>query len=240
MSMKMKGLLKGLRYISQIFEEEEEKEMQIGFPTDVKHVAHIGWDGPTTNAPSWMTEFKSPNGAEDGDTKENEEVKDSISRRSARDSPARDLPALPKASRRQPSIDSTGSDSPPLGSPSSKKSKELKQSRRRHHSAGSSSKESKDANGGGGSKSSRQKEVSSSTHDQHAEAAMPNIPKKSHRKKSKDGEGSVKSSSRSKAHASSARGGSGHGSEEGSSRSYTSETYQTSGLETLHEEEVKG
>ncbi|KAJ6336161.1 hypothetical protein OIU78_012713 [Salix suchowensis] len=58
---KMKGLLKGLRYISQIFDNDEKKpEMQIGYPTDVKHVAHIGWDGPSVNSPSWMTEFKSP------------------------------------------------------------------------------------------------------------------------------------------------------------------------------------
>ncbi|XP_020272137.1 CRIB domain-containing protein RIC6-like [Asparagus officinalis] len=52
---KMKGLLKGLRYISNIFEaeeEEQEQEMTIGFPTDVKHVAHIGWDNPS------MDEFK--------------------------------------------------------------------------------------------------------------------------------------------------------------------------------------
>ncbi|KAL0548120.1 hypothetical protein IC582_012565 [Cucumis melo] len=36
--------------------------MQIGLPTDVKHVAHIGWDGPSgnqNNTPSWMNEFKS-------------------------------------------------------------------------------------------------------------------------------------------------------------------------------------
>ncbi|XP_074304634.1 CRIB domain-containing protein RIC5-like [Silene latifolia] len=58
MSSTMKGLLKGLRFISQIFEEEEEEEMQIGFPTDVKHVAHIGWDGPAANAPSWIQSFK--------------------------------------------------------------------------------------------------------------------------------------------------------------------------------------
>uniref|UniRef100_A0A6N2LD10 CRIB domain-containing protein n=1 Tax=Salix viminalis TaxID=40686 RepID=A0A6N2LD10_SALVM len=57
---KMKGLLKGLRYISQIFDnDEEEPEMQIGFPTDVKHVAHIGWDGPSVSSPSWMNEFRS-------------------------------------------------------------------------------------------------------------------------------------------------------------------------------------
>lgn len=86
MATTMKGLLKGLRYITQIFgeslivfsinmkrsllfpvsqvniwrddihsiaDEEKEQEMQIGFPTDVKHVAHIGSDGPATT-PSWV------------------------------------------------------------------------------------------------------------------------------------------------------------------------------------------
>ncbi|CAN6479528.1 unnamed protein product [Victoria cruziana] len=61
MGTKMKGLLKGLRYISHIFEPNEkgEREMEIGYPTDVKHVAHIGWDGPSVNNPSWMSEFRS-------------------------------------------------------------------------------------------------------------------------------------------------------------------------------------
>ncbi|CAH8331470.1 unnamed protein product [Eruca vesicaria subsp. sativa] len=54
MATTMKGLLKGLRYITQIFDEEKEQEMQIGFPTDVKHVAHIGSDGPAANTPSWV------------------------------------------------------------------------------------------------------------------------------------------------------------------------------------------
>ncbi|CAA6673268.1 unnamed protein product [Spirodela intermedia] len=58
MSMKMKGLLKGLRHISHIFDAKEQ-EMQIGYPTDVKHVAHIGWDGASLNSPSWMNEFHS-------------------------------------------------------------------------------------------------------------------------------------------------------------------------------------
>ncbi|XP_019465240.1 PREDICTED: CRIB domain-containing protein RIC1 [Lupinus angustifolius] len=58
MSTKVKGLLKGLRYISQIFDEKED-EIQIGFPTDVKHVAHIGSDDPSATAPSWMNEYKS-------------------------------------------------------------------------------------------------------------------------------------------------------------------------------------
>lgn len=33
-------------------ENEKEAEMQIGYPTDVKHVAHIGLDGQSVNCPS--------------------------------------------------------------------------------------------------------------------------------------------------------------------------------------------
>lgn len=32
----------------------KEREMEIGYPTDVKHVAHIGLDGPSGSAPSWV------------------------------------------------------------------------------------------------------------------------------------------------------------------------------------------
>lgn len=38
-------------------DNEKEPEMKIGHPTDVKHVAHIGWDGPSVNSansPSWV------------------------------------------------------------------------------------------------------------------------------------------------------------------------------------------
>ena len=35
-------------------EVEKEPEMQIGQPTDVKHVAHIGWEGPSATTPSWV------------------------------------------------------------------------------------------------------------------------------------------------------------------------------------------
>ncbi|XP_048129170.1 CRIB domain-containing protein RIC5-like [Rhodamnia argentea] len=59
MPTKVKGLLKGLKCISHIFENKKEEELQIGFPTDVKHVAHIGGQGPSANAPSWMNEFDS-------------------------------------------------------------------------------------------------------------------------------------------------------------------------------------
>lgn len=33
---------------------KEQREMEIGYPTDVKHVAHIGLDGPSGSAPSWV------------------------------------------------------------------------------------------------------------------------------------------------------------------------------------------
>ncbi|TVU00986.1 hypothetical protein EJB05_53563 [Eragrostis curvula] len=67
MGTKMKkGILRPFRYISNMMDGKE-PEMQIGFPTDVKHVAHIGWDGPsaaapTTNnnaAPTWMKDYHS-------------------------------------------------------------------------------------------------------------------------------------------------------------------------------------
>ncbi|XAR53771.1 hypothetical protein NMG60_11022452 [Bertholletia excelsa] len=50
-------IYKGIKYISQIFGTKD-REIEIGLPTDVKHVAHIGLDGPCTGAPSWMNEFK--------------------------------------------------------------------------------------------------------------------------------------------------------------------------------------
>ncbi|KAK2419866.1 CRIB domain-containing protein RIC6 [Trifolium repens] len=55
--MTIKGIYKGFKYITQIFVVKE-KEIEIGSPTDVKHVAHIGWDGPNGNGPTWMNEFK--------------------------------------------------------------------------------------------------------------------------------------------------------------------------------------
>ncbi|KAL0889994.1 hypothetical protein Bca101_013977 [Brassica carinata] len=32
--------------------------MEIGYPTEVKHVAHVGWEGSSGSAPAWMSEFK--------------------------------------------------------------------------------------------------------------------------------------------------------------------------------------
>ncbi|KAI6693577.1 hypothetical protein NL676_021287 [Syzygium grande] len=53
MPTKVTGLLKGLRCFSHMFDNRKEQELQIGFPTDGKQVAHIGWEGPSANALSW-------------------------------------------------------------------------------------------------------------------------------------------------------------------------------------------
>ncbi|KAG5382585.1 hypothetical protein IGI04_034055 [Brassica rapa subsp. trilocularis] len=140
-SSSMKSLLKGLRYISQVFEEslhalyvlmnnaiviniyiqfilifgsiilvitfmiesgkEEEEEIEIGNPTDVKHVAHIGWDGPSAtpaSAPSWMNEFKDGAGLESGQGGgEDDSSARCMSECGGR---TRDLPKLPKSTRK--------------------------------------------------------------------------------------------------------------------------------------------
>ncbi|KAF5472837.1 hypothetical protein F2P56_009514 [Juglans regia] len=57
MSPKMKGIYKSFKFISQIFVVKE-REIEIGYPTDVKHVAHIGLDDQSGSAPSWMNEYK--------------------------------------------------------------------------------------------------------------------------------------------------------------------------------------
>ncbi|AQK54234.1 CRIB domain-containing protein RIC10 [Zea mays] len=60
MAIKMKGIFKGLKIISQMFVHKEH-EMEIEYPTYVKHLVHIGLDTSDTS-PSWMVEFK---GADD-------------------------------------------------------------------------------------------------------------------------------------------------------------------------------
>ncbi|XP_058211350.1 CRIB domain-containing protein RIC5 isoform X2 [Rhododendron vialii] len=117
----MKGILKGLRYISQIFDNEKEEEMQIGHPTDVKHVAHIGMDGPSANTPSWMNEYK-PN-SEGSSVPSNSEPKGK--------------PATKKSSQDDPS-------GAPLDSPTRRHSSKSKQSRRHHSSGGSVGSPSRD------------------------------------------------------------------------------------------------
>ncbi|KAG6730968.1 hypothetical protein I3842_01G106200 [Carya illinoinensis] len=50
-------VFRSIKSFSQLFvykeeNEEMEKEMEIGYPTDVKHVTHIGLDGSTTTNPA--------------------------------------------------------------------------------------------------------------------------------------------------------------------------------------------
>ncbi|PNT60713.1 hypothetical protein BRADI_5g03624v3 [Brachypodium distachyon] len=40
-------IFESFKIISQIFAAKEEQGMEIGSPTDVKHVAHIGWNSST-------------------------------------------------------------------------------------------------------------------------------------------------------------------------------------------------
>ncbi|XXG41502.1 hypothetical protein AAC387_Pa01g1947 [Persea americana] len=65
-SASLQRMTKSFKNFSHLFvykeEDMEEVEMEIGFPTDVKHVTHIGWDGPTTTTTmmkGW-DEFKAP------------------------------------------------------------------------------------------------------------------------------------------------------------------------------------
>lgn len=180
---KMKGLLKGLRYISQIFENEKEPEMQIGFPTDVKHVAHIGWDGPSVNSPSWMNEFKPPPGGSNGDMKADASLQwtsqDSRRDMAVTNQTARDMPELPKSSRRQSStVGGSSSVTECSTKEKSEKAKSRKSSKSKESSS-SSDRRSTDLNQGTDSPTQ----------------SLPGVPKKARRKKSKDTgvEGSTKS-----------------------------------------------
>ncbi|XP_062229596.1 CRIB domain-containing protein RIC10-like isoform X2 [Phragmites australis] len=57
MAIAMKGIFKGFKIIAQIFTMHKEHEMEIGYPTDVRHVSHIGL-GASDSCPSWMNEFR--------------------------------------------------------------------------------------------------------------------------------------------------------------------------------------
>ncbi|XP_010433201.1 PREDICTED: CRIB domain-containing protein RIC7-like [Camelina sativa] len=176
-STKMKSLLKGLRYISQVFaiEGEKEQEMQIGNPTDVKHVAHIGWDGPSDNAtaPSWMNDFKSSPGMESSQGLGEDDS--SVKCQSEYGGRSRDLPKLPKSTRKSSSE---------KGSPTKERSDKTKR---------------RTSNKGTSSSSSRRTKDEDTSWSQHS-AGLPEIPKKSKRKKPKEGGnggGSSRSSRRS-------------------------------------------
>ncbi|KAJ8558166.1 hypothetical protein K7X08_004932 [Anisodus acutangulus] len=173
--------------------------MQIGLPTDVKHVAHIGWDGPSVDTPSWMKEFKEPGKfhtaplgpplgsndhpdnrscvSEDAGADANQKYKN------ANSSLPDDQPEVSKTSRRHSSSETgSGSTSSPKKSRSSRRNKESSDGSSR------STRHSRPASGGAGSDS--------------PERDLPDIPKKTRRKKSKEdagvGSGSSTRTSKSK------------------------------------------
>ncbi|KAF9683040.1 hypothetical protein SADUNF_Sadunf05G0170800 [Salix dunnii] len=182
--------------------DDEEPEMQIGFPTDVKHVAHIGWDGPSMNGFHSQPPYSSAPLSLNRDVKEEGSTKwesEGSNRKGSRapnspagvpsspggsqSSPSRDFPELPKSSRRRSSTGTLAE------SPSREKSDKPKQSRR------SSRNGTKELDG---TRTSRDHKDPSGESESHSN--LPDIPKKSRRKKSKDVsvEGST-SRSRSKA-----------------------------------------
>ncbi|WOL19304.1 CRIB domain-containing protein RIC7-like [Canna indica] len=183
--MKMKGLLKGLRYISQIFdkeEEESEEEMQIGYPTDVKHVAHIGWDGPASNSPSWMTEFPAAPGSGDANVPTSESDHAGESSREA---------APTRHSRRGDSSNREGSSS-------------LRPARRHQSAGGASPADSPSRESSEGSRHGRKhRSAAGSASAETSASDLPAAPKQSHRRKAKGAAGSggasMRSSARSKA-----------------------------------------
>nr|GEY78508.1 CRIB domain-containing protein RIC10-like [Tanacetum cinerariifolium] len=90
--------------------------MEIGYPTDVKHVAHIGWDGSSGSAPAWMNEFKTApdfaatsigNPGSAMSTWSSQDFGEAMGRRPSNDVlndlPPTDLPNIPKKQRRKKS-----------------------------------------------------------------------------------------------------------------------------------------
>ncbi|KAI4318055.1 hypothetical protein L6164_025864 [Bauhinia variegata] len=178
MSTKVKGLLKGLRYISNVFDEEKEDEIQIGFPTDVKHVAHIGLDGPTANTPSWMQDFKSGSDQHPSGAAPSVEKKDDKSM--ADGSRNKDIPT--RRSRHE-SIDSESSQP---NSPT-RRSTDGHKNGRRHRSSDPSAES-------GNSKPRRHHRHSKNEGEKNTSSAEA-APKSSRRRKTKtsSGDGSTKS-----------------------------------------------
>ncbi|XP_019702045.1 uncharacterized protein [Elaeis guineensis] len=211
MGTKMKGLLKGLRYISQIFDADaKEEEMQIGYPTDVKHVAHIGWDGPSVNGPSWMNEFQLPSDPHGEHEAGAQPKRPSSEFGGAQDSAARDLPELPapRPSRRNASAGGASVDSPhneprhsrrhqsssaAVDSPVGESSEGCRHSRRHRSSAGLRQESTTGSSGG--------------SESQEGGAAVPKRDRPRRKTKgSSSSSGSVRSTSRSKAVASESEG----------------------------------
>ncbi|KAJ7979833.1 CRIB domain containing protein [Quillaja saponaria] len=174
MANKVKGLLKGIRYISQIFDEKEQ-EMQIGHPTDVKHVAHIGWDGPSATTPTWINGFTSSLELASRPFNSIETLEGSgISREITK--------------TRHQSLTSGES---PFSSPARRSSDGSSKHNRRHRSSDAASESS-------GSIRHARRNRNSNLGVESPQQNAPTIPKHSHRKKSKGSTGSGSGRPRSK------------------------------------------
>ncbi|PHU13447.1 hypothetical protein BC332_14652 [Capsicum chinense] len=168
------------KYMSKA-NDDKKKDMQIGFPTDVQHVAHVGWDGKSVDNPSWMKEYKSPGAFQSAplavsprELKETPDIKwvsedsNRRPRNGANSSPTKEKPDKPRTSRRHSTTENGSNENTTNKEPGTKS----RSSRRHHH---------KDTSDGHKSSES----VGKNNHD---------IPKKSRRKKSKEDGGSNRSS----------------------------------------------
>ncbi|CAB4261811.1 unnamed protein product [Prunus armeniaca] len=170
-------------------QEEKDDEIQIGFPTDVKHVAHIGWEGPSANStPSWMNDFKSsPEVSSAGQL--------AVKELSSQDmhKPGQQLVVhrsdIPRSRRHSPTDE-------PESSPTKKISDGPKKHSRRHRSKDgvmdSPSREAKE----GSSRHSRRSRNSNNLGSESPSQDPPGIPKQ-RRKKGSSESGSARSSRRS-------------------------------------------
>ncbi|CAN1180773.1 CRIB domain-containing protein RIC1 [Linum perenne] len=195
MTTKVKGLLKGLKYsVSHNLFNEKEQEIEIGFPTDVKHVAHIGSDGPSSTTPSWMTEFKSGQDTMSGPLNPSDDIKSLPSPTKAQSEAGgsthrkhrsrRSSSDAPKHTRRGSSASSAAGS--PVGSP---KAGESEKKSRRHRSSNNLAMDSPARESSGGSVKTRKSKKSSSSTNQGDESPpsvdQPSIPKHSRTRKSR-------------------------------------------------------
>lgn len=128
----------------------KKQEIQIGGPTDVKHLAHVGCDGPAQESPSWMKGYGTPDQFASSDLSDGPEwvSEDSGQKVSRRDK-------IKARHRRHRSVENMNSES-----------KEATKARqpRRHHTRGAEGRHARDE-------------------------ALPEVPKRTRKKKPKDGSG---------------------------------------------------
>ncbi|GMJ09935.1 hypothetical protein HRI_004662700 [Hibiscus trionum] len=182
----MKGLLKGFRLIHDIFDEKEQ-EMQIGQPTDVKHVAHIGMDGPAANKPAWMSGFNSAQELS-SDTLVNDLQDGDLGGLVAGNPESLPPVEKQKKTRRKASTENGTAVESPEGGEKAEKGEKHRRHRSSNHSTESA--------GGESSSHGRRHHSNRSTGGESLSNDVPDAPKKPRRKKTKDSDGG--SSTRSK------------------------------------------